>query len=135
MSLESGYTATLAIQRPSGRIEVVFETWDGGDVDGPDTKHRNPITRRETARGGKRTRTNVVLTREADAEMWAIRGDLEDAANIDPAIAVRQMVDARDTAIGSPKQVTGKIKSVKYPKYDLSGDAVGMVEVEVSADE
>lgn len=135
MSLESGYIVTLHVDRPAGRITIVMETWDGGDIDTPETKKRNPVTRRETARGGLRSRSNVVMTRECDAEMWALQNDLEDAAGIDPCIAIRQMVDSRGSTIGEPRQVTGKLKSPKYPKYDLSSEAVGMVELELSSDE
>jgi hypothetical protein len=135
MSLESGYTATLVVHAPSGDITVVMETWADGNVDSDEAKHRNPVTRRQTARGGQRTRDNLKLTRECDAEVWALKGALEDSAGVDRCTATRQMVGPRAEAIGQPYPLTGYLKMVKFPDYDLSGNNVGMLEVEISTDE
>lgn len=138
MSLQSGYTATLVVHRPAangGDLTIVFETWSGGKLDSSESKHRNPITRTETARGGHATRGNVTLTRECDAAAWALVPSLEDSAGIDDCTAVRQMVGPRGETIGSPLTVTGKLKSPEYPDYDLNATDVGMLSVELSADE
>lgn len=136
MSIESGYTATLDVMRRSGRLTVVFETWEGGDPTSSDTRHRNPVTRKETARAaGKRSRSNVTLTRECDAEMWALRAELDAAVDLDPSLVTKQMVDERDTVVGSPLTLPGIIRNITWPKYDLSGESVGMVSVEVGVDE
>lgn len=138
MSLESGYTATLVVHRPAsagGEIRLVFETWSDGALDSEEAKHRDPITRRQTARGGLKTRSNVTLTRECDAQAWALLPALEECAGVDRCTAVRQMVGPRGEAIGTPKTLTGILKAVTAPDYDLSGSDVGMLEVEVSTDE
>lgn len=135
MSLESGYTATLIVHRPGGDLRVVMETWEDGNVDSSEAKHRNPVTRRETARGGTRSRNNLTMTRECDPTIWALIPDLEDSAGIDRFTAIRQMVGPRNEAIGKPKTVTGIVKAVNAPDYNLGGDAVGMLEVELSTDE
>lgn len=135
MSLESGYTARLTAYAQSGTIELDFEKWSGGNLKAPDTKHRNPVTRRETARGGLPSRDNVTLTRECDASCWAVKSQLESCAGIDRGTGVRQMVGPRGDVIGSPLTVTGLILEVNYPDYDLSGDGVGMLEVVLQADE
>lgn len=137
MSLESGYTVTLTVYRPAGQPNIVIEmeTWSGGGVDTPDTKHRNPVTRKQTARGGLQTREDVTVTREADAEAWTHQSALEDSAGKDRATATRQAVGPRGEAIGSASSVTGLLKSVTYPDSDLNSDDVGMLEVVISADE
>lgn len=135
MSLESGYTARLTVYTPTGTVELDFEQWAGGTVDSEDTKHRSAITRRQTARGGLKARDNVTLRRECDAAAWAVIPQLEDSSGIDRATAVRQMVGPRGEVIGKPTTVTGILKSVKYPDYNLSGNDVGLLEVEVGTDE
>jgi len=133
MSLESGYTARLIVYRPGGRIELDFEKWTGGDLDSDETKHRSAQTRQETARGGLAKRNNVTLSRECDAAAWALIGDLEKSAGIDDCLAIRQMVGPRGEAIGRPLVIGGKLKSPKYPDFDLASTNVGMLEVEISA--
>jgi hypothetical protein len=138
MSLESGYTATLTVHRPKasgGDLVIVFETWAGGKRDTAESKHRNPVTRLETARGGMSTRGNVTLTRECDAAAWALIPTLEASAGIDDCTAVRQMVGPRGDTIGNPFTITGKLKAPEYPDYDLNGTGIGMLSVEVSSDE
>ena len=107
----------------------------GGDLDSEETKFRSGGTRKQTARGGKRTRSNVTLSIEATAVVWALRAKLEASIGIEPATAIKQMVDSRDVPVGSPIAVTGVLKSVNFPDYDLSGNEVGYLEIEVSADE
>lgn len=138
MSLQSGYTATAVIHRPAslgGDLAIVFETWSGGKLESEEAKHRNPITRRETARGGLASRGNVTLTRECDAAAWALIPTLESSNGIDSVTAIRQMVGPRGEVVGKPFSVTGKLKNVEYPDYDLGGNDVGMLSIEISADE
>lgn len=135
MSLEADYTQTLVVHRPDGDLRIPMETWDGGDLDTDETKHRNPVTRKKTARGGVATRANVTMTAECDALMWSLKAKLEDSAGRDQATGVRQKLDRRGTAIGAPEEITGILKSPKYPKSNIDGGDVGMVEIEVSTDE
>lgn len=138
MSLESGYTATAVVHRPAalgGDLTIVFEKWAGGKIDSEEVKHRNPITRRQTARGGLSTRGNVTLERECDAAAWALIPALEGSAGIDGVTAIRQMVGPRGETIGKPFSVTGTLKNVEYPDYDLNGNDVGMLSIEISSDE
>lgn len=137
MSLESGYTQTITIDRPAGKpdITIVCETWAGGGLEGEESKHRNPVTRKSTARGGTATRTNVTLTRECDAEVWALKADLEDAINRDRATAVRLMVDARGTVVSTADSVSGLLKNVEWPDSNIDSNDVGMVTFEISTDE
>lgn len=137
MSLESGYTTTLTVYRPQGEANVVLEmeTWEGGGVTTPDTKHRNPITRKSTARGGLRSREDVTLTRECDAEAWTVQEALEDSAGRDRALAVRQQIGPRGEAIGTAKSAEGLLKDVTYPNSDINSEDVGMLEVVILADE
>lgn len=137
MSLESGYTTTLTVYRPQGQPNVVLEmeSWDGAAVTTPDTKHRNPVTRRLTARGGLKTREDVTAARECDAEAWAVQDALEDSAGRDRALLARQMVGPRGEAVGKATSVEGLLKDVTYPNSDLQSEDVGMLEVVVSTDE
>lgn len=137
MSLESGYTTTLTVYRPQGESNVVLEmeTWEGAGVTTPDTKHRNPVTRKLTARGGLKSREDVTTTRECDAEAWAVQTALEDSAGRDRALLARQMVGPRGEAIGSATSVEGLLKDVTYPNSDLNSEDVGMLEVVISTDE
>lgn len=140
MSLESGYTATLIVHRPAsagGEYRVVFETWEDGGVAPNSVKHRNPVTRAETARGGLASREDVTLTREYDdvLQNQQILEALEDSSGRDRCTAIKQMVDGRATAIGKPYTLTGYVGEVTGPSYNLSGDAVGMLSVGVSTDE
>ena len=135
MSIESGYTALLVVHRPEGDLSLVMETWEDGELDSDEVKHRNPVTRKQTARGGQRTRNNLKMQRECDAEVWALRAKLEDSSGRDRCTAIKQMVGPRGEAIGEPFPQPGIFKMAKFPNYDLSGDAVGMLEVEISTDE
>jgi hypothetical protein len=126
------------VHRPAalgGDLTIVFETWAGGKLDTEETKHRNPVARKQTARGGLPTRGNLTLTRECDAEAWALIPALEGSAGIDLVTGVRQMVDPRGNKIGKPFTVTGVLKNVEYPDYNLNGNDVGMLSIEISTDE
>lgn len=137
MSLESGYVNTITIDRPAGQpdLTIICETWSGGGLAGEESKHRNPVTRKSTARGGVRNRNNVTLTRECDAEIWALRTAIEDSVNRDRATAVRQMVDGRGTVIANADEVTGVLLNVEWPESDINSGDTGMVTFEISADE
>lgn len=135
MSLESGYTAQLTIHHPTGDIVLEMETWEDGNLSANSAKHRDPVTRRETARGGLPSRENLKLSREADAATMAFESRIEDAIGRDRVTAVRQQVGPRGEAIGTPKTITGKLEDFTPPSFDLQGDGVSMVEFEVSTDE
>jgi len=135
MSLESGYTARLTIHHPNGDIVLDMETWEDGNLSSNSTRHRNPITRRETARGGLRTRDTLKMARECDAGVWALKDRIEDSIGRDRVDAIRQMVGPRGEAIGEPKSLTGILDDAKIGSFALDGDAVDMLEVEVDVDE
>lgn len=135
MSLESGYTAKLVVHAPGGDIPIVFEKWEGAELAPDGAKHRNAITRKETARGGLKSRGPLTLSRECDAEAWAAVPTLEDSSGIDRFTAVRQMIDARGTVIGEPFAVGGILGDIKTPDYDLAGNNVGMLQVICDCDE
>lgn len=133
MSLEANYTARLVVDRPGGgKLTLDFEYWSGGNINPASAKHRG-VGNEETARGGKRSRTDVTLRRECDAATWAVKDQLEDSSGRDSCTATRQMTDARGTVLGDALVVTGLVGDVNYPDFDLSGDAVGMLEVTVQA--
>lgn len=134
-SLQKDYTVEVAVHHPQGRMHIKCETWEGGNVDSEETKHRDVVTRQQTARGGQRTRDNVTVTRECDAQAWSLRTRLKESVGIDRVVAIRQMIDARGTAVGKPHQVTGILKAVNYPNFDLNGTDVGMLSLEISTDE
>lgn len=137
MSLASGYTATLTVDRPAGQadISLIFEKWEGGELAGDGNKHRNPITRKETARGGLSSRGDLTLTTECDSAVWAVIDDLEDSVLKDKVSAVRQMVGPRSEVIGEPETRTGLIASVQRPPYDLESSDTGMLVVVIHCDE
>jgi hypothetical protein len=135
MSLESGYTALLVVHRSDGDLRIVMETWEDGGITPSSTKHRNPVTREETARGGLRTRADLTMARECDAEAWALLPQLEDSSGRDNCTAIKQMVGARGEAIGAPYTLRGVLGDVSGPNYNLSGDEVGMLNVTVSTNE
>lgn len=133
MSLESNYTARLTINRPgSGKITLDFEYWSGGNINPAGAKHRG-VGQEETARGGKRTRSDVTLRRECDASVWALKDQLEDASGRDGCTGVKQMTDSRGSAIGDPLVVNGIVGDVNYPDFDLQADGVGLLEVTIQA--
>lgn len=135
MSLESGYTAQITVHTPQGDVKLVMETWEDGNVSANSARHRNPITRKETARGGLRTRGALKLSRECDAQTWGLLSRIEGAVGRDRCTCVRQMVGPRGEAIGNPYTLTGIVDGVNSPSYDLSGDNVSMLEIEVDVDE
>jgi hypothetical protein len=136
MSLESGYVVIATIHRPAafgGEYKVTFETDTGGGLDSAESKKRNPVTRVETARGGLSSRGNATLTRECDAEGWALIPALEDSCERDDPITwVRQMVTTTTVAVGNPIPRAGVCKGLEWPDYDLESDDVGMISLEVS---
>lgn len=133
MSLQTNYAAGLAI--PGIPLIIGFEKWAGGDIESDETKYRSAASRKETARGGMSSRQNVTLSRECDAATWALKDALSDCAGVEPCTAVRQMLDNRGSPVGAPMTVTGIVKAIKWPDFDLSSSAVGLLEIEVSADE
>lgn len=134
-SLESAYEARLEIPRLN--ITILMETWKGGDKDSEESKKRSAATRKQTARGGMGMRSNLTLSRECDAEAWALKETLESLAGNEPVRAIRQFLSAPQNGVpvGKPEVVTGILKNPKYPDYDLEGNDTGMLEVEISADE
>jgi hypothetical protein len=137
MSLENRYDATLTVYRPGSAqdIHMKVEAREGGNVSAPDTKHRNVVTRDETARGGLATRSNVVVRREADADAWALRDPLEKSVGKWRATVVWHFLDRFGSVVGDAKSVSGIVTAVNWPNYDLQGDAVGLLEIEVAANE
>lgn len=135
MPLESSYTGTLVIHHPSGDITLNVETWEDGGLSVSGAKHRDPVTRKETARGGLRSRENLKLSREADAATMALYPRIEDAIGRDRVTAVRQLLGSRDEAVGEPQTITGILGPVTPPSSDLQGDGVSMIEFEVETDE
>lgn len=135
MSLESGYTAELTVHHPTGDITIVMETWEDGNIKANSAKHRDPVTRKETARGGLRSREALKLSRECDSQTYSLVPRLEDACGRDRVTAVKQMVGPRGEVIGEPTTLTGILNDVNPPAYDLAGDGVSMIEFEVDVDE
>lgn len=133
--LESGFTAQLTVHHPSGDIVLAMESWEDGNLSANSAKHRDPVTRRETARGGLASREALKLSREADAATMAFESRLEDSIGRDRVTAVRQMVGPRGETIGEPKTITGILDDFTPPPFDLQGDGVSMIEFEISADE
>lgn len=136
MSLESNFVQTLIVTHPAGVLELPMETWAGGNLTSPDTKHRNAVTGKKTYRGGKTTRNNVTLTRECDAQMWAAKRVLESVeGRPGTTVAVRLLTDGGGTVLAESERVTGGLMEVNYPDSNIDGEAVGMVSIVVGADE
>lgn len=135
MSLESGYTAELTVHHPTGDFTIVMETWEDGNLKANSAKHRDPVTRKETARGGLRSREALKLSRECDAQTHSLVPRLEDSIGRDRCTAVKQPVGPRGEVVGEPTTLTGVLNDVNPPNFDLSGDGVSMIEVEVDVDE
>lgn len=135
MSLESGYSAKITVHSPQGDFTLLMETWEDGNLAANSARHRDPVTRKETARGGTRTREALTLTRECDAATWALIPRLEDAVGRDRCTCVRQQLGPRAEAIGKPETRTGLVNGLTPPGYDLSGDSVSMIEIEIDVDE
>lgn len=134
MSLESGFVQKLIVPHPGGTLELAMETWEGGNVTRPDTKHRSAVTDRKTARGGKADRENLTVTREVDAEMWAAKSILDACRTT--VTAIRQRLNDDGTIDPSYREtITGKFANVKYPQSNIDGEDVGMVEIEIVCDE
>lgn len=135
--MESQFAATLTVHHPQGDIVLQMETLEGGGIEVSAGEHRNPVTRKSGVRSGTKNRAAVKVTCECTAEVWNLLDRLEDSANVDRCTIVRQMVDGRGAARPNTKNkpITGILGTVTPPNFDINSNDVGMLEIEVNADE
>lgn len=135
MSLEALYDHTVTLHHPDGDITFKVETWAGGEATSEDARHRNPNTRRKTARGGVGDRGDLTVTTECDSPLWALKDRMESTRGIDRHTSVRQKISARGVPDGPPDVRVGLVGDVKYPDSDIDGTEVAMLELVLRCDE
>jgi len=136
MAGEVDYIATYTIHTPEGDIRLECQSMEGGHPEAQGGASRNPVTGKQRRRGGLPEMSNLTVTVEIDAIIWALKTRIMAAVDVDRFTAVKQHVDARRAPIGDPWVRTGYHGTSDYGSFDINGgDNTSMLEIESGVDQ
>jgi hypothetical protein len=125
------YNVTVAI---NGTNYGTFDKMSGGDIDSEETKYNPGAMGAAVSLGGRKTVTNVTVSRLYDlqrdhhnAPTWIAAAGKADMT------VVKQPLDADGNAFGAPIVYTGKLKMVQLPEHDSESNTAAMVTFEMSS--
>jgi hypothetical protein len=127
------FRVTVVIEDPSaGGVPTAYGVWDkvtGGDVTSSIRKYQPGGGQKEIVLGGKRTRSDLVVSRMCDVDRdWALIETLEQWVGIaDATITLQATRPNFDTSGIKPRPIRGKLTGVNSPDADSESEEPGML--------
>jgi hypothetical protein len=131
MSREDQYAVSV---RVGPYVLGIFDSFDGGEVDSEETKHRPGGMQRQKSLGGPVSVGNVTVSRnyelERDHNMVPLLEPLVGKADM---VVTKQPLDVNGIAYGKPLTYSGKFKQLNPPNHDSNSSDAAMIELEQSS--
>lgn len=125
------YSVSVAV---NGANLGVWDKMSGGDIDSEETKYNPGAMGASVSLGGRKTVTNVTVSRLYDLQRdHHLAPTLIAAVGKGDMTVVKQPLDADGNAFGSPIVYTGKLKMVQFPEHDSESNTAAMVALEMSS--
>lgn len=126
------FNVTIQIKNPNTGAWRDFGTWDkqsGGAVTSSIRKYQPGGGSKEIVLGGKRTRSDVVVSKMCDVDTdWSLIEQLEQWAGIaDAALSIQATRPNFDASGIKPRPIVGKLTGVQAPEPDSESEEPGMI--------
>lgn len=137
MSREDQYDVTVSVTRTdTGETKDLgtFDKMGGGEVDSEETKFWPGGLGQQLALGGRRSVSNVTVSRLLDAERdHPNQGWLMAGAGKAEVTVTKTLLDVDGNAYASPLVYQGKLKQVTPVEPDSESSDAGLYELEISS--
>lgn len=132
----NNYQADVRVSVDDVVVGGAWATYAGGDLTAADAKTRAGGMGKEVSTGGQASRSDITLTTQWTDELLAQAKWLESRTGVgEVKVSVNWLNKDRTPKDGGLFGRTGTVKTVNEPDFDHQGNAVGMLQLVVSADE